>query len=1262
MHTKNSTRGPLRAGILLAQLTLPVSAARAQVPAAPATFPLTVVATDSANFTVAPGRQDLIQFAISNPSAQGWSGELRTEITDAAEVPDDIKNSPVTIVPNGQLNLPFTFDAQGLESGEYDVRLLFQKDGKTQYLFDQPLVVAGPLDLYILFDPIPREQGMTFETKSFRPHAFMLDGINHPIWTGGSSLGGPGWWHSMVFKLTDPRFQNGNMPAADVTVRFFDYDSLPNTLTADMASGSEKVATIFGGGAKWRVLKCQLNGAEFAGTDHHSLPADLGTDGYDLRFNSCNDAIQIRSIFVHGYDRTANPDFGRLLHCDQIDAGRDLNIFNPGEKANIIFKLSNYALIPLHSPYTLQLKDDLANPLWTRQGILDVPANGSLAFPAAVDTGPLQQGVYTLALQIDQSTAKNSAPNDSAVNFAVSDTIPIPKAKPGDFLYGCDTGVDTSDERYMKWLDYMGVDLVRGNGVNDPAKDWTAAFSAFDQHHLLNTSFYDIRWQNDPAKYQKWIDENTVMARAVAQKYGDRAHYWELGNEPDLTFFFPGPMSEYVRGMTAIANAIRRGNPNAVIMNGGLSFAGPAGDERSREFLKIIPRDALNIVAYHGHGPLVTAERTAYLRAHDEAEKWGKGDLPFFETESGCAAATPAQIRIQTRTSVEKMVFAQSVHEPSLLWFRLFITGGDGGYTNLINIHEPRPCVLSYRTMSKLLHGEHFQRTLDAGAGSSVEAYLFAQTTGPKRAVVVWSDEGNGSSTLKLAQRGSGVSEVKMVDLFGNASPLSVSPDGTVTMAESLDPAYITWNGGSSPLSGVQIQPSPLQVPQMAILAPSGPDFLHLSVENFSDHPLLATLSVKSNAPDELRVPQEETRITVPPGGDLPVPVAVQSVPDTDAVNWPKHWTVFGNVPAEGIDPASFHSIPAAIAVAGKSIPALLADPHDGELDLSALTGGIANRREALCFASIDAARTGPVAIGAGADYWMAWYVNGVKVWDDLESGNGGPVTLSSHQFSLPLKKGANLLVVEVESGSQGYKLVSGGPRELALASGGGRSLDVELSSGQDVLARGHVPVDDRQVIQATPDLTSLSPDALQNLEPAGRLDETTVINDWAKQPDSSKWWKGAGDLSGTIWLGRDTGHLYLAAAIRDDVFQPSSAANIDAGDSLRLAVAGGPNDPLQLGIPGDGSGLYRRSPAGGWRILEGGIAKVDRVDTPDGGVTWYRIAIPRADLPAVSGNLAFNVLVNDNDWGVHKQSEAWFPGIDEANPFADSWYAAVLP
>ena len=517
------------------------------------------------------------------------------------------------------------------------MRLNLEVAGAAAFRYEQPVVIAGPNDAFIVFDKTPILRGMDFDRANVNPELRTVDGVQHWIWRGGNARGGDGWWSSLVLKLTDPRFTQGRMPAADISAVFRHTPDAPISMFADTATGSRQVGFGWGRQEGWQGTVHAVDDAKFAQTDYHSNPKDLKSDGWDLRWNSCNAPVELRSIFVRGYDLDKNPDYTRLLRFDSLDAGRELFVFTPGERQTFQLKLRNLARVPLRGDYDVSLRDDLDRTLWTRH-VATTVGSGPFSVPVEFDTAGLKQGVYTLALSLGRPKPGGGRETllTPQVNLMVSESAPIPKAGPGEFLYGLDPGVDYQDDRWRQWMDFMGVDITRGNGANENPDDWGSAFAAFDKHQIQNTVFWGVPWDPDQAALDRKVADAAGRAEAAARKYGDRALYWELGNEPDLTFFYPGPIEAYEKGMVAIAQAIHRGNPKAIVMNGGLANGGgPEAHPRSETFLRLVPADALNLIAYHGHGPLVGAERNAYESIRAMLVKFGKGQLPQIETEFG---------------------------------------------------------------------------------------------------------------------------------------------------------------------------------------------------------------------------------------------------------------------------------------------------------------------------------------------------------------------------------------------------------------------------------------------------------------------------------------------------------------------------------------------------------------------------------------------------------------------------------------------------
>ncbi len=151
---------------------------------------------------------------------------------------------------------------------------------------------------------------------------------------------------------------------------------------------------------------------------------------------------------------------------------------------------------------------------------------------------------------------------------------------------------------------------------------------------------------NDPAKTATVQKDKDAYLEEIERLYGGagpgKIHYYEIGNEPDLPRFYPGPTADFVRSFEEMREAIKRGgkaaglkDSDSVVTTGGLSFAGQEGPVRSNEILKQLDPSKIDAIAYHGHGPGIQAERSAFERVHAVAVKDGIADHPFIETESG---------------------------------------------------------------------------------------------------------------------------------------------------------------------------------------------------------------------------------------------------------------------------------------------------------------------------------------------------------------------------------------------------------------------------------------------------------------------------------------------------------------------------------------------------------------------------------------------------------------------------------------------------
>jgi outer membrane protein assembly factor BamB len=183
-------------------------------------------------------------------------------------------------------------------------------------------------------------------------------------------------------------------------------------------------------------------------------------------------------------------------------------------------------------------------------------------------------------------------------------------------------------------------------------------------------------------------------------------------------------------------------------------------------------------------------------------------------------------------------------------------------------------------------------------------------------------------------------------------------------------------------------------------------------------------------------------------------PVAAAEPPPSVDVEWPRAWQIFGPFPKEGPLPKQeeLSAIPKQLSVDGKAHgPKSLASVN-GFLDFSNLFGGygLLPLREGeqpgpyprpnavrddstvgktvYAFASIRCPAAGRLLIGAGADWWMQWFLDGKLIYDTLASGNRShPYAITNHVFAAEVSPGEHVLCVMVKAGSLSWCLVSAG-------------------------------------------------------------------------------------------------------------------------------------------------------------------------------------------------------------------------------------------
>ena len=1125
----------------------------------------------------------------------------------------------------------------------------------------------------IVFDKEPKETGLSFNRSGLHPNVVNVPTQPVDVWVaqGGSATGMP-WGRSVRFTVTDPRFREGKMPAVDIEVVYKNHANAPVLVKADTARGPVEIGSSFGESNGLQTMKIRLDDAYFGARQTKSDPMAANPDGCDIRITGFNRDLDIRSIRVRGYDLEMNPDFARLLKIASIETQPDdIFLFTQNQKPVLNFGLQNSARRALDGRYSFTLKDGAEKVLSEKKGEAQFAGAGQTVVPFAFDASELRYGVYHVEFKLWEKSSPEPKPLiETRTSVGIASGAKIGKAKPGEFLYGIDArlGGAYHNPMLLRWMDALGVDILRhGFDAEDNVQEVADKLPIYDKAGVQVMLITGAPWNENATERQKTIEHRARFLEQVAGRF-KQIHYFELGNEPDLKFFYGGPMDDYVAGYTQLYDAVKRGNPDSVVTNGGLCFFGAEGEQRARRFVELVNPQKIDAFAYHGHGPGAESERAALTRIKKVTAEFGKTGKPFIETESGLAAKTPAQLQEQARTVIQKMVFAQSEHAPLFMWFRLLMFEEDYGSLNAER--EPRPAALAYRTMVETLRGYSFSQLVNVGP-EGTEGYLFSQNGGPGRVCVMWANQpALYTAYLAAGSSAARVKDTRLIDMFGNVQPADLLDDGTLRAPLTQDPVFVKWETTEPEFvlkKGLPI----IDVPPGAQLVFNAENSLSIEVRNPFDKPIDATLTSKANAAIPARVEPAEQKVSLAAREKKRVNLSVRLEAPKQTVTWPEDWTVFVNVDDKGVDLAKLTAIPETLpGVDGKAIRGERSFTRNNLIDFAKLGGAVKEKAAAVIFAEVDSDADRNVTIGAGADWWMAWFVNGQPVYDTLANGNQGAASANSRTFAIPLRKGRNLLAVKVLSGSGGWKLAVAGPDALAQVRATQGTMDhiaLTLAADGKTLASEKLALQYTLPIPALKEIAWNDPIAKwERRKPTAVFDESSLHNLFDKFPDATRWWHGLNDFSGRAWLACDEQRVYFIVKVTDDVFQPGVTPD---RDSLQLGLSRDGGDDFNEYLVGQKDGKVTIAKThSNYGMSAGGLAAenheitaaVERVEHPGEGAafTVCRISIDRQ----IIGKTSFftNLLVNDSDFEARKQYLEWRPGFAETKE-PKLWYRATL-
>jgi len=270
------------------------------------------------------------------------------------------------------------------------------------------------------------------------------------------------------------------------------------------------------------------------------------------------------------------------------------------------------------------------------------------------------------------------------------------------------------------------------------------------------------------------IEDYCRYAAAAAERYRDTIQHWEVWNEPNI-FFWQGPRDMYAELLKKAHDAIKKANPNALVL--GCSTAGIDANFIKRTMELGAPFDILTIHPYRAKlddGAFIAdLQRTAELVKR-----------PVWITEMGWATHVPHnaigqdfavnsqrdQARLIARSYIDAIASGAA---PNISWYDFRNDGADPfNFEHNMGIvtrdFTPKPAYRAFATVTQLLKGKRAEGPLDLGP--SIVAYRFAGGEGRKGVVALWSLAGDATASLAAEK------PVTVVDLMGGCS--TVAPVG----------------------------------------------------------------------------------------------------------------------------------------------------------------------------------------------------------------------------------------------------------------------------------------------------------------------------------------------------------------------------------------------------------------------------------------------------------------------------------------------------
>ncbi len=310
----------------------------------------------------------------------------------------------------------------------------------------------------------------------------------------------------------------------------------------------------------------------------------------------------------------------------------------------------------------------------------------------------------------------------------------------------------------------------------------------------MRAKYLAARLSRTPPQKEAWRS----FIKAVVEKNKARGVIaYEIWNEPDLKGFFSGTTAEYLELLKVAYEEIKKGDPNAHVLSGGIAtMLGHHGHALNPDLIKrmlVDAQDHYDAICLHQHGEFDTFQ-TAIDGPLAKLRQQLKTPKPIWFTETG----SHARPDIQAQTLVKKIAFAKTRNTIGFSWFALALSN-PGKYSIMNTNRTPRPAYSALNELVKLMRDAKHYDVANPGPGNILLGFEKGQDT-----ILVGWDEAAPTANQRILLRLPDGATAEVIDIMGNAEAADVHAQ-VVNWTFTKEPKYLRVIGGKPELVGALV-------------------------------------------------------------------------------------------------------------------------------------------------------------------------------------------------------------------------------------------------------------------------------------------------------------------------------------------------------------------------------------------------------------------------------------------------------------------------